>query len=1097
MAKVKLDIEADYSTVTTGLAQGEKLIAESGVVINKFGDDAKAAYMEAWKEANKYNKELNTATNQTKTLDKETKNLNKSVSYVQQLKKEMKFYTSEALKAGEGTKAFTENLEKAGKLKDELEDINKAVGALNGNMGENFARAAGNSIGLVSRGYEGLIALQTLAGEKNEEFEKTIAKLQSLNAIANIAKEFGGIKDTLTEIKLGFAPVLNLYTKGNEGLKTFYRNFRDGKKDISQNKSLLTSFSDGVKGFVTSGISGIKSLWAVLRANPLGVILTVIGLVITAMVALKDKIKPIGALFNALGKTVDALLSPFVKLAEIMGLIADQSERRARATIDSTEKEITALKKRYDFEIALLEIAGKRTAKAEEEKYQATKKRLQDTKNALDNMLGSEQTKEDVERLTKVYEELEDLEKDRTLFLAKEQKDRFDYDVEVYEAADRVRIAAIKDEEKREIETALAKRRLALKEAHDKLSLLYDETEIVEVQQNVNKSIYENTALEINEIQKKYAEKRLEEARKNREKLLQLEKEFQDAFLEILRKVDATKTARLTGEARIEADTEIQREELELLRKNLIAKGQAEEDFEAQIQKRKAKHFQLTADQQEQFDILEAMLFEEQTQKLIALEVERQNELARIKTAATKQTLSTLETQESADILAVQGTPRPEGMAFGSKEEIQFEEQKQIAILNIQKEYADKKLELKKASLAAEREELIKGYNGELAIVGNGEDAETQKKREEVLKRVDLTEKQFIAQQAETDAAYKAELASIDEQLAKLNAKKQFSLAALLGITENDLNNIQTAMASLQAAFDTILNDVIAQKDAEIAASEEKRNTYLQDIEELENKVQTEDDLNQKGKANNKARIIQEIADKEELAAKELDLQRKALEEKKKAQKQKLLLDSITEASNLTVAASEILAATAGGGPVGVAIGVITIAAMFAAFAAAKASALKAIEAQTVEQGQQGFKEGVIDLQGPGTTTSDSIPANLSRGESVMTAKETKQYKPLFKAIRYNNKALIDKELMNLLEGTNVTLPKNLPGLLATKKNQVKEGELTIHVNNNYGDFKKEQEITNKKLSDLIEANKHKVYRNQNGDLVQKINSHTIITRKG
>lgn len=47
------------------------------------------------------------------------------------------------------------------------------------------------------------------------------------------------------------------------------------------------------------------------------------------------------------------------------------------------------------------------------------------------------------------------------------------------------------------------------------------------------------------------------------------------------------------------------------------------------------------------------------------------------------------------------------------------------------------------------------------------------------------------------------------------------------------------------------------------------------------------------------------------------------------------------------------------------------------------------------------FREGVIDLRGPGTGTSDSIDARLSRGESVMTAEETREYKPLFKAIRH------------------------------------------------------------------------------------------------
>lgn len=40
-----------------------------------------------------------------------------------------------------------------------------------------------------------------------------------------------------------------------------------------------------------------------------------------------------------------------------------------------------------------------------------------------------------------------------------------------------------------------------------------------------------------------------------------------------------------------------------------------------------------------------------------------------------------------------------------------------------------------------------------------------------------------------------------------------------------------------------------------------------------------------------------------------------------------------------------------------------------------------------------GFKDGVVDLEGPGTETSDSIPAWLSRGESVITASSTRANK--------------------------------------------------------------------------------------------------------
>ena len=55
------------------------------------------------------------------------------------------------------------------------------------------------------------------------------------------------------------------------------------------------------------------------------------------------------------------------------------------------------------------------------------------------------------------------------------------------------------------------------------------------------------------------------------------------------------------------------------------------------------------------------------------------------------------------------------------------------------------------------------------------------------------------------------------------------------------------------------------------------------------------------------------------------------------------------------------------------------------------------------------FAKGVIDLDGPGTGTSDSILARLSKGESVMTAEETKAYKPTLKAIRGG----FDPDLMN------------------------------------------------------------------------------------
>jgi hypothetical protein len=66
-----------------------------------------------------------------------------------------------------------------------------------------------------------------------------------------------------------------------------------------------------------------------------------------------------------------------------------------------------------------------------------------------------------------------------------------------------------------------------------------------------------------------------------------------------------------------------------------------------------------------------------------------------------------------------------------------------------------------------------------------------------------------------------------------------------------------------------------------------------------------------------------------------------------------------------------------------------------------------------VDKANPGFKEGVIDLKGPGTRTSDSIPANLSRGESVITAAATEASPMTLKLIQA--KKLDDRKLARII----------------------------------------------------------------------------------
>lgn len=92
---------------------------------------------------------------------------------------------------------------------------------------------------------------------------------------------------------------------------------------------------------------------------------------------------------------------------------------------------------------------------------------------------------------------------------------------------------------------------------------------------------------------------------------------------------------------------------------------------------------------------------------------------------------------------------------------------------------------------------------------------------------------------------------------------------------------------------------------------------------------------------------------------------------------------------------------------IGPATGAI-FAAIAAAFGAAQIAAIAATPLPS-------FAKGVLALDGPGTDTSDSILARLSRGESVMTARETRLFFPTLKAIR--DGAITPEELNSFVSG--------------------------------------------------------------------------------
>jgi hypothetical protein len=117
-----------------------------------------------------------------------------------------------------------------------------------------------------------------------------------------------------------------------------------------------------------------------------------------------------------------------------------------------------------------------------------------------------------------------------------------------------------------------------------------------------------------------------------------------------------------------------------------------------------------------------------------------------------------------------------------------------------------------------------------------------------------------------------------------------------------------------------------------------------------------------------------------------------SIKQREQAARRQAAVNSLLALSESLVAVARAASQGAGQGGYGaIATVIATLAALATGYATAKSLAA---------DNTQGFKDGVIDLKGKGTATSDSIPARLSKGESVMTAQETKMYKPYLQAMR-------------------------------------------------------------------------------------------------
>jgi len=162
-----------------------------------------------------------------------------------------------------------------------------------------------------------------------------------------------------------------------------------------------------------------------------------------------------------------------------------------------------------------------------------------------------------------------------------------------------------------------------------------------------------------------------------------------------------------------------------------------------------------------------------------------------------------------------------------------------------------------------------------------------------------------------------------------------------------------------------------------------------------------------------------------------------ALEERQAAiRKQQLRRQAIAEKANASfqviIGASAAIGKNLGNIPALIAIGI------------ASAAQLAVIAATPIPE----FAKGVVGLQGKGTATSDDIPAMLSRGESVITAKATQRHKDALDAMNKGNydKFVQQRYIMPILQAKKEKDSQSFANNLASSmKSQGFDDTMLIH----------------------------------------------------
>lgn len=232
-----------------------------------------------------------------------------------------------------------------------------------------------------------------------------------------------------------------------------------------------------------------------------------------------------------------------------------------------------------------------------------------------------------------------------------------------------------------------------------------------------------------------------------------------------------------------------------------------------------------------------------------------------------------------------------------------------------------------------------------------------QMERERLQKILELNRKNGKDLTAEQVATIQNQIAAIDKTAKRSPYNNLYEVLGI-GLDSDQQDALNTAISAAVDGINSAIDAWLQEADAAITAANAR-------VDAAQRALDAEIEARNNGYANN---VVQ--------AQKDLELekqqQQKAIEEKQKAQKAQLAIDTITQASSLITASANIWSSLSGIPIVGVGLAVAALATMWGSFLASKAKAAQVVK--------ESYGDGTVELlQGGSHASGNDIDLGMTK----------------------------------------------------------------------------------------------------------------------